>query len=334
MPSPATDSDSWKRMVLQSMAPPAWLREEGPHRDIVLSTRVRFMRNLRGRRFPHRAAPDELRDILEVIKAAVSAGLNLELVSRPSPMERDYLVAGRLVSPDFDWNAPGRAAMLDADRSVSILVNEEDHLRIQALAAGWSLVRAAKDAKAILNCLGERLEFAAAQPFGYLAASPANCGEGLRYSAMFHLIGLAHTKRLPDVIRALHSQGLVVRGLFGERSRAVGAFVQVSSTAGAVPQFTGACEYLLEQEARARQSTAGEAIAVRRRAAGEWVEARQSIGLGDALRLLAWRRWDDRPTAEVRAIDALLPELALLESLGEPRAGRARVQLLRRVGFE
>src|SRR6185503_16987314 len=100
MPQTA-DSDAWKRLVLQSMAPPAWLNDDGPFRDIVLSTRSRVMRNLRGKRFPHLAPLDELREIAESAVAALS-GPNREVIRNASPAERDYLVACRLVSPDFD----------------------------------------------------------------------------------------------------------------------------------------------------------------------------------------------------------------------------------------
>jgi protein arginine kinase len=326
----ATDRSAWKRMVLQAMAPPAWLREAGPCRDIVLSTRVRYMRNLRGHRFPHTAAPYELQEILSLLKSAASASPHWEALTRPSPAERDYLVACRLVSPDFEWDSPGRAVFLTPDRAVCTMANEEDHLRVQALTGGWSLPQALGLADHALASLSQQAEFAWSSEFGYLAASPSNCGAGLRYSAMFHLIGLAHTRRLADVIRALNSQGIVVRGLFGERSRAIGAFTQVSSTAGAVPQFVGACEYLLEQEARARAGVPDSELHRKRSETETFVESRQSLTLSDALRVLAWRRWppSDRRSLPL-TVDAILPELALLDSLGEPRAGQARAQLFR-----
>lgn len=326
------DRDAWKRIVLQGMAPPAWLREDGPERAIVLSTRVRIMRNLRGHRFPHHAAPGEPAEVLREIKAAVPDGSGLQWVGRASPAERDYLVACRLVSHHFNWDAPGRDVLLDAERAISVMVNEEDHLRFQALAGGWALPMVSEAAEKAQRQLGGRLEYSHHFQFGYLAASPSNCGEGLRYSAMFHLIGLAHSGRLATVIRALNAQGIVVRGLYGEHSRAIGAFAQVSSTGESLPGFLGACGYLLEEEKRARAGAIEAAVRQKRADARTFVEARQTISLAEALRALAWQRWPDpeRPVSP-REVDLVLPELALLESLGEPRAGRARAETMRRV---
>src|SRR5688500_2743429 len=206
MPQTA-DSDAWKRLVLQAMTPPAWLYDDGPFRDIVLSTRARVMRNLRGNRFPHQAPPDELRKISESVAGAL-AGPEREVIRNASPAERDYLVACRLVSPDFDWKAIGRAVVLDKSRTTSVMVNEEDHSRLHALPPVWSLSKATKQSEKLLSQLQEKLEFAYTDKYGLLAASPSNCGSGLRHSALFHLIGLAHTVRLSTVIKALTSQGL------------------------------------------------------------------------------------------------------------------------------
>lgn len=331
MPRAASDSDAWKRLVLRSMAPPAWLDQEGPYRDVVLSTRVRFMRNLRGHRFPHWAAADELRAISQKILPLANS-LRYEILKTASPAERDFLVACRLASPDFDWKAPGRAVALDGTRTISLMVNEEDHIRLQALTPGWSLSVALKHAESVLSHLGKSLEFARNERFGYLAASAPNCGAGLRHSAMFHLIGLAHARRLGTVIKALTSQGLVVRGLFGERSRAIGAFVQVSTTADSIPQFVGACEYLIDEEFLARRGVPDEQVRQKVVETADFITAAKGVDLADALRILAWRRWgltakSGGPSAW--EIDAKIPELALLESLGEPRAGRARVDMLR-----
>lgn len=330
----AVDPDAWKRIVLQSMKPPAWLQSDGDVREIVLSTRVRHMRNFRGHRFTHAAGPEELREIGVRAKNAVLSIGGYEIQQRVSPAERDYLIACRLASPDFDWGAPGRFLALDADRSSSIMIGEEDHLRIQALTPGWSLGWAIDLAETALRQLSDRLDFAQSPVYGFLAASPSNCGDGIRHSAMFHLIGLAHVKRLGVVIRALTSQGLVVRGLFGERSRAIGAFVQVSTTRRSLPHFVGACDYLLREEKLARAGVPKPAPHERVRETKELLLGARGASLADAMRILAWVRWQRAEAASadgLREIDSLIPELALLESLGEPRAGRARLDLLQRV---
>lgn len=328
------DPDAWKRLVLQAMKPPAWLDQEGAHREIVLSTRVRHMRNLRGHHFVHTANPGELKEIEKEVTGAIVQLGDFEILRHATPAERDYLVACRLVSPDFPWTAPGRALALDAPRTMSVMVGEEDHLRIQALTPGWSLGHAAATAESALTALAAQLDFSWSPNYGFLASSAPNSGDGMRHSAMFHLIGLAQSKRLATVIRALASQGLVVRGLFGERSRAIGAFVQVSTTSRSLPQFVGACDYLLKEERAARlgvsESTPRKKIEETRAV----LAGARRTSLADAMRILAWLRWamsmsDAR--GRLHAVDALIPELALLESLGEERAGRARLSLLTRV---
>jgi protein arginine kinase len=333
MPGAPVDADSWKRIVLQGMAPPSWLSDDGPFREIVLSTRVRYMRNLRGRKFPHAASPIEMRETGEQIVAALGMVGPFEILRSASPAERDYLVACRLVSPDFDWSAPGRALACDSVRCFSAMVNEEDHLRIQAITPGWSFRESAERAQSVVEGLARHLDFAQNEKYGYLAASASNCGSGIRYSAMFHLIGLAHFKRLGTVIKALTSQGLVVRGLFGERSRAVGALVQISTTAASIPLFVGACEYVLGQERTARAGASTDTLANRLDEAAEFVQRSQALTLADALRVLAWLRWNasgGNVSLSAREVDALIPELALLESLGEGRAPRSRLTLLRK----
>jgi len=328
------DPDAWKRIVLKAMSPPEWLAREGTHREVVLSTRVRYMRNLRGHRFAHLADSAELREIERQCTGAISRMGGLEIQRNASPAERDYLVACRLVSPDFPWTKSGRALALDARRTVSIMVGEEDHLRIQALSPGWSLDQAAAAAESALSGLSKELDFARSPKYGYLSASAPNCGPGIRQSAMFHLIGLAHSKRLATVIRALNSQGLVVRGLFGERSRAIGAFVQVSTTGSSLPQFVGACDYLLKEERNARAGIAGPVPQTKIEETREVIAGARQASLADALRILAWLRWCaaiEPNASSLRTVDALIPEIALLESLGDERAGRARVDLLKRV---
>lgn len=328
------DPDAWKRIVLRAMAPPEWLANEGAYREIVLSTRVRHMRNLRGHRFTHRADPSELREIEKKCTAAIGKLGAFDVQRNATPAERDYLVACRLVSPDFQWNEPGRALALDSGRTVSIMVGEEDQLRFQALTPGWSLERAAAAAESALSGLSKGLDFARTSRYGFLGASATNCGAGIRQSAMFHLIGLAHSKRLATVIRALNSQGLVVRGLFGERSRAIGAFVQISTTGSSLPQFVGACDYLLHEERSARAGFPLPVPFEKVEETREFLARSRQASLADALRILAWLRWcaaNEPNPSSLRTVDALIPELALLESLGEDRAGRSRLELLKRV---
>ncbi len=279
-------------MVLMSLPPPAWLSPDAPHDDVVLSSRVRVMRNLMGHRFPNRSSNAELESIMgKVVAASQSMIPPLTVLKGLTAMERDHLVGCRLVAADFPWTQPGRAVLLDSDRSLAIMINEEDHLRIQALSAGWSTEAARRVATRATELFRSRLDYSYRADLGYLAASPSNVGTGVRESAMMHLIGLAHAKRLPAVIRALAARNIAVRGLFGESSRAIGAFVQVSVVGRGDSDFAGAGEYLIQEERNARAQISRDEMANRAVQARNFAIGSRSIGLADALRVLGWSRW-------------------------------------------
>ena len=319
-------------MVLSSMPKPAWLGEDSPESDVVLSARVRIMRNLRGRKFPHAASAEESVEAMQrIVEAARAAGLELEANLAITQAERDYLVGCRLVSPDFEWSKPGRALLTDRSGAISLMINEEDHLRVQALAGGWRFREAEAMAERCIAGLERRLEFAWSPAFGYLSASPYNTGHGRRLSAMFHLIGCAHRRKLGTVVSALGVRGLTVRGLFGESSRAVGAFTQVSYVGSLESEFLGACDYLIRSEREARALVSREEIG---RKGGEALDfARRSVNLelADALRVLAWLRWasyleDARFPWSARTIDAALTSMQVR---AEPRDGSANQERAR-----
>lgn len=322
-------------MVLRSMPKPAWLSEDAPHGDVVLSSRTRVMRNLRGHRFPNRADTAELQEVMRKVLAAADP-LELEAHKALTNAERDYLVGCRLLSPDFEWTQPGRALLLSGDRSISVMVNEEDHLRIQAISAGWSVENSDSLALHWLDRLARQLEFAGSPRYGFLAASPTNLGDGRRRSAMFHLIGLAHARRLPAVIKALLARGIVVRGLFGEASRAIGAFAQVSVLRATHEEFAGACEYLLREEREARAAVGRDELREKALQARDFGAASRGVGLADALRILAWVRW--AASAEIegfavspREIDAVLTALEIRGTVPEDQAARERATYLRSI---
>jgi protein arginine kinase len=327
------EAETWKRMVLRSMPQPAWLSPDAPQADVVLSTRARVMRNLRGQKFTHAATPHELVIMSRKILAAAE-DLGLEALRQISNAEREYLVACRLASPHFEWTEPGRALLLNQERSLSLMVHEEDHLRLQALTAGWSPETADRLSKACLKGLSESLEFAFSPHFGYLSASPFNAGRGRRLSAMFHLIGLAQVRRLPSVLHALGERGIAARGLFGESSRAVGAFVQVSVIGGSRHDFVGACEYLLKEERDSRQEIGRDALEQKAAGVHELAFAAKSLSLADALRVLAWIRWaslygipgfPQTPRVADRLLTMLEPRVARdAEKLGVERADLLR----------
>ncbi len=293
------------------------------------------MRNLRGHLFPNKAEEAELMEIMKLVLAAAKESQpGLEVFKGLTNAERDYLVGCRLVSPDFEWTLPGRAVLSDADRSISLMINEEDHLRVQALSAGWSIENCEHAAQSCLTALEARLTFAFSPDFGYLSASPFNCGVGRRQSSMFHLIGLAHHRRLPSVIKALAAKGIAVRGLFGESSRAVGAFAQVSVIGGLKSEFSGACEYLLSEERSARRAVGRDMLLEKAVQAQDFAIGSPSITLADALRVLAWVRWAASEKIQgfaisTRDVDAALTTLELRPTAVEEVTGRQRADALR-----
>lgn len=328
------DPESWKRLVLRSMPKPGWLSDDAPHGDVVLSSRTRVMRNLQGHRFVHRADTDETMAVMrQILAAAEASGMGFEALKGMTNAERDYLVGCRLVSPEFEWTLPGRALLINGDRSLSLMVNEEDHLRVQALTAGWSIDTSQKRAYECVRRM-DSLEFAFSPDFGHLAASPFNTGHGRRLSAMFHLIGLANAKRLPQVIKALADRGIAVRGLFGESSRAIGAYAQVSVLTTDRTEFTGACEYLIREEREARRTVNRVALTDRASQARDFAISSRRMSLADALRVLAWVRW--AANSEIpgfalspRDADALLTAFEPTHAPGEEQAGVQRSELLR-----
>lgn len=326
------DVEAWKRMVLTATAPPAWLASDAPVGDVVLSTRFRLARNLVGFRFVHAASDAELRHTMELVLAAARASnLGFDVHKGLTHAERDHLVAARLVSSDYEWTLPGRALLIDPARAVSVMINEEDHLRAQALVAGWSPGAAETAARRCLSRLGGALEFAFSPEWGFLTASPPNLGPAKRHSAMLHLIGLAGTERLPRIMVALAEEGIAVRGLFGEASRAVGAFAQVSATGGSTEKFVGAVEYLIREERSARGALeSGRATTAREFALGS-----RRLGLGDALRVLGWLRWaaveGALPGLGPRDIDAALATLEIRGGQAEEEAARGRAERIRRL---
>lgn len=320
-------------MVLRS-TPPAWLAVDAPNGDVVLSSRSRIMRNLAGHRFPHHADTAELNAILEEVSSALGTDEGFELLKHLTTSEHDYLVGSRLCSPDFKFDLPGRALLLDKNRTAGIMVNEEDHIRIQALTAGWSAAKADTIALKALEKLGQKLTFASSPKFGYLAASPYNAGQGRRMSAMFHLIGLAHAKRLPSVLKALSARNLAARGLFGESSRAVGAFLQVSITDGSRSEFVGACDYLIREERTARKEVGASVLRDRALQAVQFVEASRTISLADALRVLGYARWGAAANVKglersPRDVDLWLTTLELQGFSDSESATRQRADFLR-----
>ncbi|MDP3013230.1 MAG: protein arginine kinase, partial [Candidatus Subteraquimicrobiales bacterium] len=164
------------------------------------------------------------------------------------------------VSPNFFDNSSGRAVILSSDGKVGLMVNEEDHLRIQALSSGLCLFETWHCADKIDESLSVNLEYAFGEHLGYLASCPTNVGTGLRASVMFHLPGLVLTNQTQGVVKTLITQNFAVRGLFGEGTRATGNLYQISNQATLgkseeeiIESLSKGCERIIRSELAARE---------------------------------------------------------------------------------
>lgn len=212
-----------------------WLRTEGADSDVIMSSRIRYARNIAGFPFPHRAKREERRELLRLVHdRALRAGLAdrlmwIDLEESP-PLERMMLHERHLISKQHAKGAEPRAVIISAPNEwLSIMVNEEDHLRIQVIRAGLSLDDAFGVIDAVDSKLESTLDYAYSPRFGYLTACPTNVGTGLRVSAMLHLPALKLSGEIEKVKRAAKALNVAVRGFYGEGSEAVGDFFQLSN---------------------------------------------------------------------------------------------------------
>jgi protein arginine kinase len=244
----------------------SWLDGSGPHSDVVLSTRVRLARNLQGFPFPTKAKPEQLAQVLpSVVTAAKKSQAFSEMMvlrsPEMSPQDKQFLIERHLISHDFAENSKVGALLVGTDESVSIMVNEEDHLRIQVLCSGLQLGKAVKLADKIDDELDVSLEYAFSEELGYLTSCPTNVGTGLRASVLIHFPALVLTNQIGKVLQGISQVGLAVRGFYGEGSGIVGNFFQVSNqtTLGigeneAVTSLERVTQQIMEYEKKAMEA--------------------------------------------------------------------------------
>jgi protein arginine kinase len=239
-----------------------WLRGEGPHHQIVISSRVRLARNLKQRAFPGWAKKAERTSILELIKPRVEELPEMqdsfsELLQDLSALEKQVLVERHLISREHAAKSVGSAVIMNRRQT---LINEEDHLRMQSIRSGLQLKSAFKLVDKVDSALESKLDFAFDPKLGYLTACPTNVGTGMRASAMLHLPGLVLSEMINQVIQAVNKIGLAVRGLYGEGTEAMGNLFQISNqhTLGdkedeIISRLSKVIETIIEKEHDARQ---------------------------------------------------------------------------------
>jgi protein arginine kinase len=222
--------------VLEFLTPTteACLRS-GPHDKIVLSSRVRLARNLKTVPFPsHSKKADRVR-AFESLMPAVRSLLQMgdrsfaESMDKLPSLDKQVLVERHLISREHAAKNAGSGIVLNREESLCVMVNEEDHLRMQALRPGLQLREAWTAIDSVDSALQEKIEFAFTERYGFLTACPTNLGTGIRVSAMLHLPGLVLAEQINQIIQAVNKLGLAVRGLYGEGTEALGNIFQVSN---------------------------------------------------------------------------------------------------------
>ena len=241
-------------------------RQHGPHDRIVMSSRVRLARNIKGAAFPGWAKKPERVKVLELIRPAVESLPEMkdsfsEAMDNLSNLDKQILVERHLISREHAAKSAGSGLVLNREETFSVMINEEDHLRMQALRPGLQIRQAWEAINHVDSELEQKLDFAFNTDLGYLTACPTNLGTGIRVSAMLHLPGLVLSEQINPIIQSVNKLGLAVRGLYGEGTEALGNVFQVSnqmtlgeSETGIVERLEKVLSQIIEHEENARQT--------------------------------------------------------------------------------
>lgn len=242
-----------------------WMKGTGPESDIVIGSRVRLARNISGVPFPAVASDENLREIVQQVEKATTELEDAEQyefvrLSEVPVLERHLLIEKHLISPQQAEQVKHKAVVLRDDEAVSIMVNEEDHLRIQALFPGMQPLEAWALCNKVDDSYDSHLSYAFSGDRGYLSACPTNVGTGMRASLMVHLPALAMTNQIPRVLQVVSQFGLAVRGLYGEGTEAQGNIFQFSNqvTLGRTEEeiihhLSDVTRQIIDQERQARE---------------------------------------------------------------------------------
>lgn len=257
---------SLEQFMNEAISP--WMREDGPDSDIVLSSRIRLARNFADISFPIVGDGEALKGVLQFFQKeyehqSFKEYHNFEFfqINELTPVERRVLVEKHLISPLLAKHAETSATLISGNEQVSLMINEEDHIRIQLYFPGFQLNKALEKAFEFDDWLESKVNYAFDEDKGYLTSCPTNVGTGMRASVMMHLPALTLTKQINRIIPAINQLGLVVRGIYGEGSEAIGNLVQISnqitlgkSEEDIVSDLESVVSQLIEHERRARDN--------------------------------------------------------------------------------
>jgi len=244
-----------------------WMKGEGPDSDIVISSRIRIARNLQSYPFPMLSTSQQSKEVLEQVSSVLGneelhtiSNFSLMSLSDLNELQKRVLVEKHLISPALANESRNGAVILSDNESISIMVNEEDHLRIQCLCPGFQIKEAWDLASQIDDIFEVQLDYAFDEKRGYLTSCPTNVGTGIRASVMIHLPALVLTQQINRILSAITQVGLAVRGLYGEGSEALGNLFQISNqiTLGQSEQeiidnLYGVVRQIIEHERAARE---------------------------------------------------------------------------------
>ncbi|GAA3412019.1 protein arginine kinase [Paenibacillus hodogayensis] len=249
-----------------------WMKGNSPDSDVVISTRIRLARNLLNLPFPMLATNAQSQEVLEQLVKVLKSDelqqispMELFILDELDELQRKVLVEKHLISPNLANESRNGAVMISDNESVSIMVNEEDHLRIQCLSPGFQIREAWDVANRIDDVFESQVDYAFEERHGFLTSCPTNVGTGIRASVMMHLPALVLTQQMNRILQAINQVGLAVRGIYGEGSEAIGNVFQVSNqiTLGQseeeiIDNLHSVAKQIIEHERAARQKLLAE----------------------------------------------------------------------------
>ncbi len=243
----------------------AWLTDTGPDSDVVISTRIRFARNIHDLPFPNRMTAEEAEWVLETVRWALEETGYLsqgqiftgQWLNEPDGL---YFVERHLVSSNFiATKSQPKGLFVSEDETLSMMINEEEHLKFQGLASGLDFAAAFARAAGLDEKLEGQIEYAYSPEFGFLTSCPSNIGTGMRVSVFLHLPGLVLTREADRVLRGTYSVGLNVRGVYGGGIATQGSLFQISnqqtlgqSEAEIIESLNNICRQIVNYERKAR----------------------------------------------------------------------------------
>lgn len=281
-----------------------WLKGEGPNADIVISSRVRVARNIKGYPFCHWAGKKEKEEVLSIGKGAIESskymkGALFAKIVELNDIDKQFLVERHLMSREHAIKDDSKAVAVDEREIISIMINEEDHIRAQVIQSSFNLTESWRVLNALDNELGNRIEYSYSDRWGYLTACPTNIGTGLRASVMLHLPVLVITNQIGRVLQAITKLGVTARGLYGEGTEASGNFFQISNqvTLGHTEEdIIDNIEKLINQ------------VVGREKSAREYLLSRSKASIYDRI----WRAYGTLKSARIITSDETIRLLSLI----------------------